>query len=276
MLDGKRFETVALFVDYEYLQRCMPCGTAPVTDLLQEVLTRVRDRGVVLIANAYADWEQFPGMQVEMKRLQLDPRFILPGPHELEQISVTRSTCSAMTMALDAIQTLYERDEIETFALVTGERGFYDLVGRLKRHRKTVVLFGFEKNTAELARAVCVFSPLDEFVETDPNGDHETPPFAEEGEPALADKFDWEPFIQLMNRLEQHLPFVSLKYLKNNVLNTMHGCSNSQESKAGLIRDAIRMKFLETYKIPNPRNPNFPTTACRLNRRHPDVRSSLD
>ena len=65
------------------------------------------------------------------------------------------------------------------------------------------------------------------------------------------------------------------EYLKNSVLTPAHGCGNSMDSKANLIREAIRLQYIETRKIPNPRNPHYDTTACQLNRNHPEVRRIL-
>lgn len=276
MLDAKEHDTVALFVDFEHLQKSLEhlfASQCSVTEIIQSLVAQVHDLGVVVLANVYADWEEFPGMQSEMKRLQLDPRFVLPQARDME-ITITRGSCSGITMALDALQTMYERSEIDTFVLVTGEPGFFDLVTRLKGHGKNVIVFGCEDTTsADLSETATRFIPLDDSITAEPVNREDTPPSPEDmdfNHPTTG--FDWNPFLLLMDRLEQHLPFVSLKYLKNQVLTPVHGCDNSQESKASLIREAIRMKFIETYKIPNPKNPNFATTACRLNRKNQTVR----
>jgi len=276
VLDAKERDTVALFVDFEHLQRSLEhlfASQCSVSEVVQSLVSRVHDLGVVVLANVYADWEEYPGMQSEMKRLHLDPRFVLPHTQEIE-LTVTRGSCSGITMALDALQTMYERNEIDTYVLATGEPGFFDLITRLRGHGKKVIVIGCEETTStDLTESASRFEPLNDQIEAEPVSHEDTPPSPEDLDfqhPAAG--FDWSPFLLLMDRLEQHLPFVSLKYLKNQVLTPVHGCDNTQESKAGLIREAIRMKYIETYKIPNPKNPNFATTACRLNRKNQNVR----
>jgi len=278
VLDAKDHDTVALFVDFEHLHRSLEClfsSRCSVTAIVQSVVSRVQDLGVVVLANVYADWGEFPGMQTEMKRLQLDPRFVLPEAPSME-LTVARGNCSAITMTLDVMQTLYERGEIGTYVIVTGDRGFFDLVGRLKSHRKKVIIIGCQDTTSPgLIESATRFEPLDDSIQVEKQAQRDTPPSPEDLEARVGSGFDWTPFLLLMDRLEQHLPFVSLKYLKNQVLTPVHGCDNTQESKASLIREAIRLRYIETYKIPNPRNPNFATTACRLNHKNPAVRRAL-
>jgi hypothetical protein len=273
--DGKERSTVALFVDFDHL-KCAGVHTAPPppATTLEAILCRVQELGVVAMANVYANWEEMPGMQAEVKRLHLDPRFVF-GTDEGAQMSVARGYSTLVTLALDAQQTLFEREEIDTYVIVSGQAALLDLMGRLRARRKKVLLIGFERSTHDDLRASAgSFEPLESYVQPDVQAAPrlDTPPSPDAYETAYSGGFDWQPFLLLLNRLEQNLPFVSLKYLKNQVLTPAHGCENTQESKAALIREAIRLHYIETSKVPNPRNPNFATTACRLNRRHPDVR----
>jgi len=245
-------------------------------------MLRVQELGDVVVANVYADWDNLPGKQAEVKRLHLDPRFVFtqPGPSEL---SVARTHGTILTLALDVQASVYERDDIDMYVLVSVESGMIDLVGRLRGRGKSALLIGFERSLgADIRTAAIDFEPIESYVQ--PTGvaqpvaplPPDTPPSPEEFESSeVEDEFDWQPFILLLNRLENNLPFVSLKYLKNQVLTTAHGCENTMDSKANLIRDAIRLSYIETSKVPNPRNPNFDTTTCRLNRRHPDVQRAL-
>jgi hypothetical protein len=270
---------VALFVDFEHFQRPIRQYTsAPVSFVgtLEALVEHVRRHGLLVLANVYADWERYPGMPAELKRLQLDPRFVV-GSSGPRQVTVTRSTAAVMSLALDALQTVFERPDISTFILVSGDAALLDLIGRLRGRQRQIVLMGFEQYVrAELTAAVKSFEPLDDFFQPGQFVGSDTPPspddYAAEGR---TDQFDWEPFIALLARLEQSLPFIALKYLKNQVLTPAHGCDNTQESKARLIRDAIRLRLIETRKIPNPHNPSFATTACRLNRTHALVKRAL-
>lgn len=277
MTDGKAKGTVALFVDLEHLRRHTDGAQHPVCPLssaIEAVACRVQEMGDVVTANVYADWDRLPGKQAEMKRLHLDPRFVFSntrGP----SVHLTRTNGSVVCLALDAYDALLRNPEIDTFVLVSDDPGMLDLVSRIKRQGKNVLLVGFERSVPDdLLRADLDFEPLESYVQPSDLQPEDTPPSPDDYEETDA-SFDWEPFVMLLSRLESTLPFVSLKYLKNSVLTPAHGCDNSPESKGDLIREAIRLQFIETRKIPNPRNPNYGTTTCVLNRRHPEVRRIL-
>jgi len=238
-------------------------------------MLRVRQLGVVALANVYANWDQHPGMPTELKRLQLDPRFVLPTS-SATSVAVTRGNAAVLTLALDALQTMFERPDIGTYALVTGDSALFDVIGRLRSHRKEVILLGFEQFTsADLVAAAGHYEVLDDFFQPGQFLGGDTPPSPEAFEDAESPDFNWEPFILLLARLEQNLAFIGLKYLKNHVLTSAHGCENTQESKASLIREAIRLRIIETSKVPNPHNKAFATTTCRLNRAHLLVRRTI-
>lgn len=235
-------------------------------------MERVRQMGIVALANVYANWDQHPGMPTELKRLQLDPRFVFSTPTS-GSVSVTRGHAAILSLALDALQTMFERPDIGTYALVTGDSALLDLIGRLRGHRKEVILLGFEQFTgSDLVAAAAQYETLDDFFQPGQFVGSDTPPSPEAFDAIDSPDFNWEPFVLLLARLEQNLAFIGLKYLKNHVLTTAHGCENTQESKASLIREAIRLKLIETSKVPNPHNRAFATTSCRLNRAHPLVK----
>jgi hypothetical protein len=271
---------VALFVDFEHFQKPIRHYTTSPEGFigtLEALVERVRRCGVLVLAHIYADWDRYPGMPTELKRLQLDPRFVIGGTTP-RRVTVTRSGAAVMSLALDALQTMYERPDITTYVLVGGDATLLDLIGRLRGRRRELLLLGFEQYTSqELVAAARNFEPLDDFFQPGQFVGSDTPPSPEdyEGRAEPAD-FDWAPFIALLARLEQSLPFVALKYLKNQVLTPAHGCDNTQESKARLIREAIRLKLIETRKIPNPHNPSFATTVCNLNHQHPLVKRGME
>lgn len=67
---------------------------------------------------------------------------------------------------------------------------------------------------------------------------------------------------------EGKLPFLSVKFLREKVFG---GDPAAQEA----LQFALDNGLLETYQQPNPKNPDWPTTACRLNRKHPSVEEVL-
>jgi len=273
--DGPDTRKVALFVDFEHLRRHTEgahavCG---LSSAIEAVALRVQDMGDVVMANVYADWDKVPGRQGEVKRLHLDPRFVFSNLAGTS-FQLARTNGSLVSMALDALDALREHPEIDTFVLVSDDAGIADLITRLRRDGRDVFLVGFQRSMPpDLLSMDVEFEPLEDSVQPAELQHEDTPP----SEEAYSDSdFSWEAFVLLLARLEDTLPFVSLKYLKNHVLTPNHGGGSTNQSKGELIRRAIHDKLIDTHKIPNPRNPEFGTTVCVLNRRHPDVRRILE
>ncbi len=80
--------------------------------------------------------------------------------------------------------------------------------------------------------------------------------------------------IRSLDRAEQRdgFEFVALKWFRDLFLPAeQYHWVDSQEARSKELRDAIDDRAVLTYKVPNPRAPEFPTTAIRVNRRHPDA-----
>jgi uncharacterized LabA/DUF88 family protein len=104
-------------------------------------LNKLGEDGNLLIKKAYADWErvEFHGAQSAFKKAGVEPTFALSKKTVKGTVSVWKETADAALM-LDAQQTMYERNDIEEFVLVTGDRGCLDLVHRLaSRHKKVKI-----------------------------------------------------------------------------------------------------------------------------------------
>ena len=70
--------------------------------------------------------------------------------------------------------------------------------------------------------------------------------------------------------------FVSLKWFRDTAL-TYDGFSWAADEFArhDALREAIDRRWILTSKVTNPRPPNFPVTAIRLNRQIPEVSAAL-
>ena len=93
-----------------------------------------------------------------------------------------------------------------------------------------------------------------------------------------SDTFDFEAALsQLLDELKKvecTLPFVGLKWFRDNVLPECgHGWARDPSTRHSLLRHATDQRLILTSQVPNPKQPYHPVTAIRVNRRHPRFQS---
>lgn len=145
-------DRIALLIDYENLalgsrdHLGVPFDLRPVADALAE-------RGRVVTRRAYADWSYFDE----------DRRMLTRNHVELiemtQRMGASRKNAADIKMAVDAIETAYERDYITTFAICTGDSDFTPLVHKLRELNKRVIGFGVRDSTSTMLPPAC-----DEFL----------------------------------------------------------------------------------------------------------------
>jgi hypothetical protein len=70
--------------------------------------------------------------------------------------------------------------------------------------------------------------------------------------------------------------FVSLKWFRDAALPSEgFSWASSDATRQNLLRGAIEKRLILTSKVPNPKSPQFPVTAIRLNRLMPEVKTIL-
>lgn len=82
--------------------------------------------------------------------------------------------------------------------------------------------------------------------------------------------------IRALNRAESHpgYKFVALKWFRDTALPS-EGFSWAADDavRRSILRDAIDRRLILTNSVPNPKSPQFPVTAIRLNRLMPQVKA---
>jgi hypothetical protein len=70
--------------------------------------------------------------------------------------------------------------------------------------------------------------------------------------------------------------FVSLKWFRDSALvHEGFSWASDEFARHDMLREAIDRRWILTSKVANPRPPNFPVTAIRLNRQMPEVNAVL-
>ncbi len=129
---------VALFIDFENIRHgtLNAYGVEPRASLLIET---ARKYGLVNIARAYADFEDFPSDV--LRDLQVSG--ITAVNVQAHQVGDRRKSGADMDMLIDIIETMLDRSAIPTILLMTGDRDFLRVVTMARnRFAKEVVISG--------------------------------------------------------------------------------------------------------------------------------------
>lgn len=262
---------IALFIDYENVHyglvnqyRFKP-DAGRLTSL---ILEEVGKAGNTLIKKAYADWEkpEFDGVQAALKRGGIEPAYTLSKKTSKSGKETTWKESADAVLLLDALQTLFERPDIDQFVIVTGDRAALDLVHRLTSRGKKVRICALESALAqELQDSVKgeVIS-IEKLLGIEPLHPKQTGRSVPDS--ALMDNGqpNWKKVILKVVELEAKLPFVGCKIARER-----YGLTQQ------MLSDGQARGILEIYQVPNPHNTERPTSAVRVVRSSEEVLTAL-
>jgi hypothetical protein len=142
--------------------------------------------------------------------------------------------------------------------------------GNRKKRRDAEFATNWEPDTDSIRIA---FSPMEEELEiatAAAASSKAADPMA--AEDRLAD------LVRALDRAEARpgYEFVSLKWFRDTALvHDGYSWASDEFARHDLLREAIDRRWILTSKVANPRPPNFPVTAIRLNRQMPEVNAAL-
>ena len=84
-----------------------------------------------------------------------------------------------------------------------------------------------------------------------------------------------DQLLEELARAEARRPFVGLTWFRDRFLvaECGHEWASNAETVRFLLDRAIKQQLIRTSRVPNPNSPLHPTTAIRLNRSHPRLRT---
>jgi len=130
----------------------------------------------------------------------------------------------------------------------------------------------FEGNWDPEADSIRIeFSPMEEDEDAE-LGETAASPLSRTTEDRLTD------LVRALDHAERRpgYEFVSLKWFRDTALPSEgFAWATDELARHNALQDAIDRRWLLTSKVPNPRPPNFPVTAIRLNRQLPEVNAAL-
>jgi len=141
---------IAVFIDFENVALSAEANlgdfdVATVMDLL-------RTRGRLLIKRAYGDWGRFQRYRRPMLENGIDLI-------QLYAVGMQQKNRADVRLAIDALETVFTRPNIDIYAIVSGDSDFTELTHKLRDHGKYTIGIGLRAATSDLLRRAC-----DEFI----------------------------------------------------------------------------------------------------------------
>jgi len=137
---------LAVFIDFENVATSAEAdfGEFDVT----VVMDLLRTRGRLLIKRAYGDWGRFHRYRRPMLENGLDLI-------QLYSVGIQQKNRADVRLAIDAVETVFTRPNIDVYAIISGDSDFTELVHKLRDHGKYTIGIGLRSATSDLLRRAC-------------------------------------------------------------------------------------------------------------------------
>ena len=256
-------EPVAVFVDYENLRISLRNNFKEIVKPAQ-LARAIRDiadecgqfrEGVV-----YADWGERRDDARAFEEVSIKPETVLRKRSGGDRVD--------LVMALDALEYIKDRKDINVFLIASGDADFQEVIRRATAEGKQVRVCGVTMTTASgIISASTDFIALENRLSLTPiNEDISL------GTPTQ----DWAPFIRLVDQIEKTHNFVGVKLFRDKILISLVSDQLEPNDRQSIINTASSEGIIEIYKKENPSKREYPTAALKLNRQHPLVKNTLE
>jgi uncharacterized protein (TIGR00288 family) len=144
--------SIAVFIDFENLALGVRDLKGVQKFEIRRVLKRLLEKGRVVYKRAYSDWS---GYRAEVRNFHAQGIELIDIP----QTGMGGKNSADIHMVVDAIDLCHTKENIDTFALISGDSDFSPLVSKLKENDKRVIGCGIRASTSQLLVSNC-----DEFI----------------------------------------------------------------------------------------------------------------
>jgi uncharacterized protein (TIGR00288 family) len=142
--------TLAVFMDFENL--ALGFKDRPDRFDVSRVLSRLVEKGNIVVKRAYADWGRFSSYTQKMHEAAIELI-------EIPKRRMTGKNSADIRLCVDVMDLCYSKEHINTFVIISGDSDFSPLVSKLKENGKVVIGLGMREATSDLLRDNC-----DEFI----------------------------------------------------------------------------------------------------------------
>jgi len=214
--------------------------------------------GDVQVSRVYADWAVRKHAARHFMEAGFDTRMVLR--------KLTGGDRSDMALALDAHELLLTHQRLTRFAIAAGDSDYRELIRKIQERGKTVTCCALSLSASREILSAAPFQPLEQLL-----GGLVPTSESEEEERRL------KSLVYLIAKFEAKLPFVGVAYLVDPLRVDWRFMdeSDDQHARRRLMDRAEELRWIELYKEPNPKRPEYPVTAVRLNRSHPEVQEII-
>ena len=256
---------VLLAIDWENIRRGAQLYQRSVTPrTLYDAMRNVGEVfGEVKGGKAFGDWGLRPDDGVAFSETGIQP---YQAPR-----TMAGKDRSDPAMLLEVYDWLRDRNDCGVIVLGSGDSDFQILVDRARGMGRRIVLCAFSQSVARDMLAVAPLFPLEAELGIQ-LAEHGDIPVHEQQEAAVQDVLGI--FVQEMGKLESRMNFVGYSMLCNQWMLDWGIAWNEYECRK-LVDQWISEDIIERHDVPNPNNPQFPTSAIRLVRTNELVREAL-
>jgi uncharacterized LabA/DUF88 family protein len=251
---------IGIFIDYEYVFITLERLYGVPMDLevvINGIHGKTKPYGKIILERAYAPWSNFVEGLAQLSKWRVETVNI--SSKQVDKTDVkTGQRCAVLQnnadiyIAWDIAQLIYTNQNIQKYALVTGDGDFVEIVKRAQQNGKRVIVMGFERNTSDFLR-----TQADQFVSLDD--------LARANESAIAERI-----VDLGLDMEQRLEYVGYKLLID-ILSRENPQVNFRELVHRIITDGVFV----TERRPDPASIKGEVFVIIPNRQHPLVRERL-
>jgi uncharacterized protein (TIGR00288 family) len=142
---------IAIFCDYENVALGVRDAKYESFDI-QLVLTRLLDKGKIVVKKAYCDWERYKSARRPLHEAAFE---LIEIPH----VSYSGKNSADIRLVVDALDLCYTKGHVDVFAIVSGDSDFSPLVSKLRENDKQVIGMGVKNSSSDLLVENC-----DEFI----------------------------------------------------------------------------------------------------------------
>jgi uncharacterized protein (TIGR00288 family) len=141
---------IAVFMDFENIATSAEATLGNFD--VNAIMDLLRTRGRLLIKRAYGDWGRYQRYRRDMLENGIDL-------FQLYTVGIQQKNRADVRLAIDALETVFTRPNIDLYAIVSGDSDFTELIHKLRDHGKYTIGIGLRAATSDLLRRAC-----DEFI----------------------------------------------------------------------------------------------------------------